>query len=349
MHYLTAHERLLIEIKRRQTRHKKEHVRLSVLIMLDEGFNHETIALSQGIDADTISNWKRKYESVSRDLDRYLSDNYVTFQGYLSDDQLSALDSHLQEHLHLCARQIGDYIYESFQLDYSDAGVTAILHRLDFVYKKVKPVPGKADEQAQQAFVAELKTLLKAPDTVVYFTDACHPSHNTQPHYGWIKKGQEKQIAANTARQRLNLQGAVQVGSTIKAIVGPADTINSQSVLDLYAKLLKAHTKEKIVVICDNARYHHSILVTEWLKAQPRISQKFLPPYSPNLNLIERLWKWMKKKVTATVYYPTFAEFKKAVLDLFIRLPDYQQELKSLLTLKFQILNSPLLVKQVAG
>jgi transposase len=99
------------------------------------------------------------------------------------------------------------------------------------------------------------------------------------------------------------------------------------------------------VVICDNARYHHSGLVKEWLVHHPRINQKFLPAYSPNLNLIERLWKWMKKKVTATVYYPNFDEFKKAVLDLFARLPDYQQELKSLLTLKFQILNSPLLVK----
>ena len=346
MPYLTANERLMIEIKRRQVRYKKEHVRLSVLIMLDEGFNNETIALSQGIDADTISNWKRKYESVSRNLDRYLSDNYVTFQGYLSDDQLTALDSHLQEHLHLCSGQIGDYIYETFQLDYSDAGVTAILHRLDFVYKKVKPVPGKADEQAQQAFVTELKTLLKAPDTVVYFTDACHPSHNTQPHYGWIKKGQEKQIAANTARQRLNLQGAVHVGSSIKALIHPAETINSQSVIALYARLLKQHTQEKIVVICDNARYHRSNLLAEWLAQHPRIRQKFLPPYSPNLNLIERLWKWMKKKVTATVYYPTFAEFKQAVLDLFARLPDYQQELKSLLSLKFQLLHSPLLINK---
>jgi transposase len=225
MAYLTANERLLIEIKRRQTRHKKEHVRLSVLIMLDEGFNHDTIALSQGIDADTISNWKRKFESVSRNLDRYLADNYVAFQGFLSQEQLSALDAHLQAHLHLCSRQIGDYLFEQYGLDYSDAGVTALLHRLDFVYKKVKPVPGKADEQAQQAFVAELQELLQTPDTVVYFTDASHPSHNTQPHYGWIKKGQEKQIAANTARQRLNLQGALHLGSSIKAIIDPADTI----------------------------------------------------------------------------------------------------------------------------
>jgi transposase len=290
MHYLTAHERLLIEIKRRQTRHKKEHVRLSVLVMLDEGFNNETIALSQGIDADTISNWKRKYESVSRDLDRYLSDNYVAFQGYLSDEQLTQLDTHLQEQVHLNSRQVGDYIYESFQLDYSDAGVTAPLHRLDFVYKKVKPVPGKADEKAQQAFVAELESLLQQPDTLVYFTDACHPCHNTQPHYGWIKKGEEKQIAANTARKRLNVQGAVHVGSSIKAIIDPADTINSQTIIDLYTKLLDEHEKEKIVVICDNARYHRSKLLADWLQQHPRISQKFLPPYSPNLNVIDRLW-----------------------------------------------------------
>jgi transposase len=349
MPYLTANERLLIEIKRRQVRYKKEHVRLSVLIMLDEGFNNETIALSQGIDADTISNWKRKFESVSRNLDRYLADNYVAFQGFLSQEQLTQLDAHLQEQVHLNSRQVGDYIYESFQLNYSDAGVTALLHRLDFVYKKVKPVPGKADEKAQQAFVAELESLLQTPDTLVYFTDACHPSHNTQPHYGWIKKGKEKQIAANTARQRLNLQGALHLGSSIKAIIDPSDTINSQTIINLYAKMLQEHEKEKIMVICDNARYHRSKLLADWLQQHERISQKFLPPYSPNLNLIERLWKWMKKKVTATVYYPTFAEFKKAVLDLFARLPDYQQELKSLLTLRFQILNSPLLVKQVAG
>jgi transposase len=145
------------------------------------------------------------------------------------------------------------------------------------------------------------------------------------------------------------LQGAVHVASSIKAIIQPAETINTQSVINLYSSLLKQHRQKKIVVICDNARYHRSVLLAEWLQPHPRISQKFLPAYSPNLNLIERLWKWMKKKVTATVYYPTFAEFKKAVLDLFARLPDFQQELKSLLTLKFQILNSPLLVNHAAA
>lgn len=62
MHYLTNSERLIIELKRREVRTKKEHVRLTVLIMLDEGFSQETIALCLGIHSGTVSNWKQKYE-----------------------------------------------------------------------------------------------------------------------------------------------------------------------------------------------------------------------------------------------------------------------------------------------
>jgi hypothetical protein len=76
------------------------------------------------------------------------------------------------------------------------------------------------------------------------------------------------------------------------------------------------------MVICDNARYHHSGLLAEWLQKNKRISQKSLPAYVPNLYLIERLWNCMKKKVTATVYYPTFVEYLKAILNIFARLPD---------------------------
>jgi transposase len=111
------------------------------------------------------------------------------------------------------------------------------------------------------------------------------PTHNTQPHYGWIKKGAEKQIAANSARQRLNLQGAIRVGRSIKALIHPAETINSQSTIELYARLLK-QPKKKILVICDNACYHHSRLLAQWLAKHKRLRQKFLPAYAPNLNLI---------------------------------------------------------------
>jgi hypothetical protein len=105
MHYLSKSERLLIELKRREVRTKKEHVRLTVLIMLDEGFSQETIALCLGIHSDTVSNWKQKYEAVSRNLHRYLSDHYVAFSGYLSNEQLLEFDAHLQAQPALTSRQ----------------------------------------------------------------------------------------------------------------------------------------------------------------------------------------------------------------------------------------------------
>jgi hypothetical protein len=93
MKFLTNNERLQIELKRREVRSKKEHVRLSVLIMLDEGFSHETIALCLGIHAGSVENWKQKYESACRDLNQYLSDKYVAFPGSLSQEQLTDLIS----------------------------------------------------------------------------------------------------------------------------------------------------------------------------------------------------------------------------------------------------------------
>lgn len=93
----------------------------------------------------------------------------------------------------------------------------------------------------------------------------------------------------------------------------------------------------KIYAFLDNARY-------SWNKEVRAEAEKlnikliFLPPYSPNLNLIERLWKFLKKKIRKNVYYNTFKKFKKAISDFFKNIEQYKAELKKLLTLKFEII-----------
>jgi transposase len=340
-YYLTSEERLKIELKRRQVRDKRQHVRLSVLVMLDEGFTQQDIAISQGIDLSSVGNYKRKYEQ-NKNLDHYISDAYVPYTGLLFEQELLQVEHWLEQNTCLRARQAGDYIFEQFKVDYTDSATAKLLHSLGYVYKKVKPVPGKADEQAQQAFVKKLEQLRQQPDTVIYFADATHPTHNTQPHYAWIKQGEERQIAANAGRQRLNLHGAVSVAEEVVTVVEDAAQVNSESVISLFTALLEQEKRKQVIVICDNARYYHSQKVKEWLQEHPRLRQEFLPAYSPNLNLIERLWKWVNEKVIAPVYYPTFPEFRKAVLELFDQLPDYQEELKSRLTFNFEIIKSPL-------
>ena len=96
---------------------------------------------------------------------------------------------------------------------------------------------------------------------------------------------------------------------------------------------------KKITVILDNAHYYRSKVVEEYLQ-NSRIELMFLPPYSPNLNLIERFWKFFKKQVLYNQYYETFKQFKSACEDFFDDLEDYHQQLRSLLTENFEIIRN---------
>jgi transposase len=339
---LTKETRAEIEQLRRQTRDKKQHIRLSVLIMLDEGFTHQVIAVSLGIDADTVGNYKQKY--LQKGLQAYLKDDYVAYQGELSGAQLEQVSQKVEQGLYPTAREVGDYIFGEFGVDYSDGAVRAILTKLDFVHKQVKPVPAKANEQKQTEFVAAFEQLIEQlpQDTLVYFTDATHPTHTSQPAKAWIKKGQEKLIPAHSGRKRVNLNGAINALDPCEAVVVEAPTVNAQSTIALYEKLLENNPGKKLVLICDNARYYRSRLLQEWLEGQPLIKQWFLPTYSPNLNLIERLWRFMKKQAIGLSFHPTYKAFKDNILHFFEHLDDYEYELKRLLNLKFQILQAPL-------
>ena len=194
----TKETRAEIEQMRRQTRDKKQHIRLSVLIMLDEGFTYEVIAVSLGIDLDTVGNCKQKY--LQKGLQAYLKDDYVAYHGELSAAQLEQVHQQVEQGLYPTAREVGDYIFGAFGIDYSDSAVRAILTKLDFVHKPVTPVPAKADAGPQLEFVDKFEALLHQlpSETIVYFTDATHPTHNTQPAKAWVKKGQQKLIPANS-------------------------------------------------------------------------------------------------------------------------------------------------------
>lgn len=95
----------------------------------------------------------------------------------------------------------------------------------------------------------------------------------------------------------------------------------------------------RIVVICDNARYYRSKAVQEYL-AISRIQLEFLPAYSPNLNLIERFWKFLKRQVLYNRYYETFEKYKDACQQFFARLDAYVPQLRTLLTENFEIIRN---------
>ena len=91
-----------------------------------------------------------------------------------------------------------------------------------------------------------------------------------------------------------------------------------------------------ILVILDNAKYHYSRRVKEFLKTS-RIKLVFLPSYSPNLNLIERLWKFFKKKVLYNTYYEKLEDFRKACIKFFRNIESYKNELISIMSSEFEL------------
>ena len=174
-------------------------------------------------------------------------------------------------------------------------------------------------------------------DSVVLFTDAVHPQHNTRSSYAWIKRGEEKFIPSNTGRRRVNINGAMNAHNPQQITIIEADSINADATIALYDKIQQDYPdKSRIYVFGDNARYYRNARVQQWLEENPRMIQLFLPPYSPNLNLIERLWKLLRKKCINTHFYRDFKDFRQAILNFFKHIQQYKKELDSLITFNFQ-------------
>jgi len=319
---------------------RRRYRKVTVLIMLHKGYTVSTIEDILAIDDNTIYRYVRGYYKV--DLATYLSDDYVPFSGRLTKEQEKQLGDHLDEYLYPDAKSICAYVKERFGVDYSVAGMTDVLKRLGFVYKKSKSVPAKADGEAQQAFLEEkLPEILEevdAGDAVVYYADGCHPTHNTKTSRGWIRKGKDFEINCNSGRKRVNINAAINGRKPEHLVYDITDSVNAQSTQRLCRQLLRKHPAKTIYFICDNARYNRNNMLTEWAKGQ-RIEFIYLPTYSPNLNLIERLWHFMRVKILNSTYYEKHDEFKLAIISFLGDIKQYKAELRSLLTMNYRTVN----------
>jgi hypothetical protein len=151
--------------------------------------------------------------------------------------------------------------------------------------------------------------------SVIYYADGVHPTHNSRSTYAWIEKGYEMEQPTVSGRDRVNINGLLNAMDVTDVIAHECDSINAESTKALYQAALDKHSEAKcIYIISDNAKYYRNKMLTQWLEGT-KIKQIFLPPYSPNLNLIERLWRFMKKKVINTNFYRTKELFRRAVMN----------------------------------
>ena len=198
----------------------------------------------------------------------------------------------------------------------------------------------KVDEVAQTEFI-ELFTRLqteKEEAEVHYFMDAVHPTLNSETSYGWIEKGTEHQILSNSGRTRMNLLGALNANEATEIITKEYKTIDHEAAKDFLVEIGNRNPEAgKIRIFTDNASYFKK-LMTDNLIEDERIEIIWLPTYAPNLNLIERLWKFMKKKVLKNKFYGTAKGFREKVEEFFRNIKDHKTELETLLTCNFSVI-----------
>jgi transposase len=321
--FLSQHEREQLKAQHRKERDKRICYRINAILLYDAGWTYQEIANALLLSDEAIRIHIHEYEES-----RKLKPENGGSVSKLNAQQAEELLRHLQEHTYLFVKDIVAYVKTTFNVAFTIPGMRGWLHQHGFSYKKPAVVPGKANLEAQEQWIKEyneLKARLSAHETIC-FIDGVHPTHNTRPAYGWIKKGERKEIATNSGRQRLNISGAVDI-ITKKVLVQQDVALNAHSTIAFFQKIAEAYPEAQIIhVFCDNARYFKNKDVTEHL-SQSKIKLHFLPPYSPNLNPIERLWKLTNQEILYNKYYENFTEFKEAVLGFLEKLADPPIEL----------------------
>ena len=313
MIFLSDAERAQLKIQHRHERDGRVRDRIKAVLLFDKGWSIASIAEALLLSDDAI----REHIDEYRESKKLKPENGGSTQK-LSIEQSNELVAHLRSHTYLYVKDIIAYVRSAWSVTYSASGMRNWLQRYSFSYKKPALVPGKADGQQQREWIAQyekLKQDLPADETIC-FMDGVHPTHNVQPAYGWIQKGIRKEVPTNSGRSRINLSGVLDVISH-KVLIQEDKMLNAEATIGFFREIEAAYPrKKKVHIFCDNAGYYRNKAVTEYLQTS-KIKLHFLPPYSPNLNPIERLWKWMKECVIYNTYYREFEDFKLAVFGFF--------------------------------
>ncbi|MFL5515725.1 MAG: IS630 family transposase [Gemmatimonadales bacterium] len=327
------------ERRRRQTQDKRLAQRLSAVLWVADGRTQLEVAQLLGASQRQVRKWLRLFRT--RGLDGLCAFHFRGDPGNLRPAQVERLKAEVATGRFLTAQQIADWADETFHVHYTARGVRDLLHRIGASYHKSTGFFWKANPAKQEEFVhtyEQQKQQAAGRKTRRYFVDACHPVWGVEMlYYCWLLVGQRFLVGVGGGRKRLNILGAYCPGDhEYLDIRLTRDNINGQQFVNLLRLLRSSHPETtEFILYLDNARYYHCEVVKEWLSRHPEFHLEPLPAYSPNLNLIERLWKFLRKKAF-TRWHQTFEAMQQAVSDVLDHLEDYRAELTTLMTEKFQ-------------
>jgi transposase len=314
---------------------EKTKIKLLVIRMRHAGAKTGFISKCLNLHGNTVTNYLNEFQSGK--LPATLEDRY-----YKPTSSLDPFLACIRCSFHACpvadAKQAVERIHGLTGIRLSESQSRRFMKSLGLKLRKTAPVPGKCDHQLQFDFYTrELLPRLEEArlgERKVLFVDAAH--FVLGAFLGLIWCFQRIFLKTSPGRQRYNILGAIDSHHQEFTSIRTTENINALTIISLLDLIKDKYPLMPISLVMDNARYQHCKAVKAHA-AKLDIELLFLPPYSPNLNLIERVWKLTKKKCLTNKYHKDFSGFRTAIDQC---LDDFEErlkpELKSLLALNFQ-------------
>lgn len=299
------------------------------------GMSNATIGQIAGLHAHSVSHWVKLYHSQG--FESLCQFNYGTNKSEMESYSEGILQS-FKQHPPMNACEAKSRIEEITGISRSPSQVREFMKRHGFGYLKTGHIPAKADTEKQQQW---LKSTLepaieqaKKGECQLLFMDAAH--FILEPFICALWTVVRMFIKASSGRNRINVLGTVNALTKEVCTFYNTSYINADTIVEFLKTLNTYYEGYPLKIVLDNARYQHCKLVEETAK-QLNITLLFLPSYSPNLNIIERLWKFTKKKILYAKYYESPTKFHEAITTFFQTINQkYTTDLNKLLTLEFQ-------------
>jgi len=301
-------------------------------------FEHKFIAAILDRHPNTVTTDILRYQS--KGIEGLKQVNYGTNKSEL-DTHAETIKSYFKKNPPASTHEAIHRIKELTGIQRSPTQTRAFLKRIGMKFIKTGHVPAKADPEKQEQWLENTLTpaieLAKQGQAHLLFMDAAHMV--LAPFLCWLWCFSRVFIKAPAGRKRVNVLGAVNALTQHIHFTTKHTYINAVAIVEFLHQVRLYYLDFKpIYIVLDNARYQHCNWVKE-VALQLNIKLLFMPPYSPNLNIIERLWRFLKKKCLYAQYYETFDEFKNAIVNTLNKANSdiqYIDELKKLLSLKFQ-------------
>jgi len=342
---ITFSDNEISQLRALQIQHPHHVVRRRALILIlkSQKIPHYIIARIAGISENTIRNYFEAYKKGG--VEQLKTKNF-----YKPESSLKPFEIIVKEYFNktppaTIAQACSD-IEKLTGISLKNTQMRTYIKSIGVQHRKVNSVPAKVDIDAQKKFHDnELQPRLEEAKTgkrTVYFVDAAH--FVLGAFLGYLWSFLRVFVRTPSGRQRFNVLGALNAITKELSMITNDSYITSIQVCELLRNLVK-NSMTPITVVLDNARYQRCRLVMELAK-ELNIELLFLPPYSPNLNLIERLWKLVKKECLYSKYYDNFLLFSGAIQRFLTTMNNtHREKLDSLLTLNFQMFTEEQLKK----